>query len=48
MQDGSWLKTRLKAHGIDVVVPQRDEELRRCYDIICQVPIACIYSLACN
>ena len=36
MQDGSWLKTRLSAHGVEVVVPQREADLRRCYDIICQ------------
>ena len=36
MPDGSWLKTRLSAHGVEVVVPQREADLRRCYDIICQ------------
>ena len=36
MEDGSWLKARLAAHGIEVVVPEGEAELRRCYDIICQ------------
>ena len=36
MEDGSWLKARLAAHGIEVVVPEHEAELRRCYDIICQ------------
>ena len=36
MSDGSWLKERLGAHGIEVVTPEREEDLRRCYDIICQ------------
>ena len=36
MENGSWLQARLAAHGIEVVVPEREAELRRCYDIICQ------------
>lgn len=36
MRDGSWLKSRLAAHGIEVVVPSSEEDTRRCYDIICQ------------
>jgi aspartate racemase len=36
MRDGSWLKTRLAAHGVQVVVPSDEEDLHRCYDIICQ------------
>jgi len=36
MQDGSWLKSRLGAHGIHVLVPSEAADLRRCYDIICQ------------
>mmetsp|Transcript_105724 Transcript_105724/g.329525 ORF Transcript_105724/g.329525 Transcript_105724/m.329525 type:complete len:263 (-) Transcript_105724:165-953(-) len=36
MRDGSWLKSRLEAHGISVVVPSSESEARRCYDIICK------------
>eukprot|EP00408_Alexandrium_pacificum_P001880 CAMPEP_0171228100 /NCGR_PEP_ID=MMETSP0790-20130122/38188_1 /TAXON_ID=2925 /ORGANISM="Alexandrium catenella, Strain OF101" /LENGTH=142 /DNA_ID=CAMNT_0011694233 /DNA_START=162 /DNA_END=588 /DNA_ORIENTATION=+ len=36
MSDGSWLKSRLAAHGVTVVVPSRAEDRRKCYDIICQ------------
>lgn len=36
MRDGSWLKTRLAQHGIEVVVPASEADQQRCYDIICQ------------
>mmetsp|Transcript_136823 Transcript_136823/g.381405 ORF Transcript_136823/g.381405 Transcript_136823/m.381405 type:complete len:250 (+) Transcript_136823:61-810(+) len=36
MRDGSWLKSRLRRHGVDVLVPAEAADCRRCYDIICQ------------
>eukprot|EP00747_Dinoflagellata_sp_TGD_P082389 gnl/TRDRNA2_/TRDRNA2_161670_c0_seq3.p1 gnl/TRDRNA2_/TRDRNA2_161670_c0~~gnl/TRDRNA2_/TRDRNA2_161670_c0_seq3.p1 ORF type:complete len:120 (-),score=30.70 gnl/TRDRNA2_/TRDRNA2_161670_c0_seq3:80-439(-) len=36
MRDGSWLKSRLALHGIEVCVPLADADRQRCYDIICQ------------
>lgn len=36
MRDGSWLKSRLALHGVEVVVPPSEADRRRCYDIICQ------------
>ncbi|KNC83584.1 hypothetical protein SARC_04168 [Sphaeroforma arctica JP610] len=35
MQDGSWLKSRINTHGIEVVAPTKLADLIRCYDIIC-------------
>lgn len=32
--EGSWLKDRLKAHGITAVIPKETATLQRCYDII--------------
>ena len=34
-EKNGWLKARLKAHGIKVAVPERAEDRRQCYDIIC-------------
>jgi len=34
--EGTWLKDRLKAHGITTVVPPNPKDLQRCYDIIVQ------------
>lgn len=31
-----YLKRRLRAHGLSVLVPEEDADRRRCYDIICQ------------
>eukprot|EP00928_Gymnodinium_smaydae_P063408 TRINITY_DN46987_c0_g1_i2.p1 TRINITY_DN46987_c0_g1~~TRINITY_DN46987_c0_g1_i2.p1 ORF type:complete len:297 (+),score=69.49 TRINITY_DN46987_c0_g1_i2:68-892(+) len=36
MRDGSWLKSRLALHGIEVTVPAEAADRQRCYDIICQ------------
>eukprot|EP00403_Amphidinium_massartii_P023010 CAMPEP_0178393382 /NCGR_PEP_ID=MMETSP0689_2-20121128/12157_1 /TAXON_ID=160604 /ORGANISM="Amphidinium massartii, Strain CS-259" /LENGTH=234 /DNA_ID=CAMNT_0020013969 /DNA_START=60 /DNA_END=763 /DNA_ORIENTATION=+ len=36
MEDGSWLKSRLAMHGVEVVVPEAAADLQRCYDIICE------------
>lgn len=36
MRDGSWLKQRLRSHGIKVITPEAALDCRRCYDIICQ------------
>ncbi|CAJ1352618.1 unnamed protein product [Effrenium voratum] len=35
MRDGSWLKERLAQHGVQVIVPQEEEQRQRCYKIIC-------------
>eukprot|EP00441_Pelagodinium_beii_P014333 CAMPEP_0197654188 /NCGR_PEP_ID=MMETSP1338-20131121/38705_1 /TAXON_ID=43686 ORGANISM="Pelagodinium beii, Strain RCC1491" /NCGR_SAMPLE_ID=MMETSP1338 /ASSEMBLY_ACC=CAM_ASM_000754 /LENGTH=239 /DNA_ID=CAMNT_0043229587 /DNA_START=105 /DNA_END=821 /DNA_ORIENTATION=- len=35
MRDGSWLKSRLAKHGVEVLVPSSDEDRQRCYKIIC-------------
>jgi len=36
MRDGSWLKQRLRQHGIEVIVPALEKDRQTCYDIICQ------------
>eukprot|EP00435_Cladocopium_sp_Y103_P066924 s9_g29.t1 len=35
MREGSWIRERLALHGFEVVVPAREEDRHRCYDIIC-------------
>lgn len=36
MRENSWIRERLALHGFEVVVPAKEEDRQRCYDIICQ------------
>lgn len=36
MRDGSWLKSRLAQHGIEICVPRSDADRQRCFKIIQQ------------